>query len=101
MRKIASLLSVLMLLCALAFGQTRTVIGQVRDDKGDPIPFATVTEIGTKNGVTADANGNFSIKIKEGSQLNVSATGFTSKTMTPGIWFTISQFIYGNWLSID
>ena len=84
MRKIASLLSVLMLLCALAFGQTRTVIGQVRDDKGDPIAFATVSEVGTKNGVTADANGNFSIKIKEGSQLNVSATGFTSKTMTPG-----------------
>ena len=56
MRKIASLLSVLMLVCALAFGQARTVTGQVRDDKGDPIPFATVTETGTNNSTTADAN---------------------------------------------
>jgi hypothetical protein len=48
MRKIASLLPVLMLLCTLAFAQTRTVKGIVRDDKGDPISFATITEAGTK-----------------------------------------------------
>ena len=33
MRKIASLCTVLMLLSALAFGQTRTISGQVKDDK--------------------------------------------------------------------
>ena len=74
MRKIASLLSMLMLLCTLAFGQTRTVTGQVKDEKGDPVPFASVTETGTKNGVIADVAGNFSLKIK-GSQLTVSGAG--------------------------
>ncbi|MFI5133039.1 MAG: SusC/RagA family TonB-linked outer membrane protein [Chitinophagales bacterium] len=85
MRKIASLLSMLMLLCALAFGQqSRTVNGQIRDDKGDPIPFATVLETGTKNATKADGNGAFSIKIKEGSTLTITAAGHQTKTVTPG-----------------
>src|SRR5260370_5360657 len=83
MRKIASLLSVLMLLCTLAFAQTHTVTGIVKDEKGDPVPFATVIETGTKNAVTADANGFFTIKIK-GSQLTVSSAGHESKTVTAG-----------------
>jgi len=49
MRKLATLLSVLMLLCTLASGQTRTVTGVVKDEKGEAIPFATVLETGTKN----------------------------------------------------
>ena len=81
MRKIASLLSVLMLLCTLAFSQTtRTVTGQIKDEKGDPVPFATVTETGTKNATTADANGSFAIKIK-GLQLTISGTGYQPKTV--------------------
>ena len=84
MRKIASLLPVLILLCTAAFAQTRTVTGQVRDDKGEPIPFATVTETGTKNATTADASGNFSLKIKDGSQITISSTGFSNLTATPG-----------------
>ncbi|HZI53120.1 MAG TPA: SusC/RagA family TonB-linked outer membrane protein [Chitinophagaceae bacterium] len=84
MRKIASLLPVLILLCTAAFAQTRTVTGQVRDDKGEPIPFATITETGTKNATTADASGNFNIKIKDGSQITISSTGFANLTATPG-----------------
>jgi TonB-linked SusC/RagA family outer membrane protein len=84
MRKIASLLTVLVLLCTVAFAQTRTVKGVVKDDKGEPIPFATVSEAGTKNATTADVNGTFSIKIKEGSKLIVSAAGFNTSTETPG-----------------
>ncbi|WP_276500509.1 SusC/RagA family TonB-linked outer membrane protein [Terrimonas pollutisoli] len=85
MRKIASLLAVLMLLCFFAFAQTtRTVKGVIRDDKGEPIPFATISEAGTKNATTADATGSFSIKVKEGAKLTVSATGFNTSTETPG-----------------
>ena len=84
MRKIASLVTVLMLLSAMVFGQqTRTVSGQVKDDKGEGVPFATILETGTKNGTKADVNGSFSIKIKEGSSLTVSASGFDPKTITP------------------
>ena len=53
----------LMLTTALAFTQKRTVTGTVRDEAGSPIPFATIMETATKNATTADANGNFVIKI--------------------------------------
>jgi len=82
MRKIASLLAMLMLCSVLAFAQTRTVTGVVRDDKGDPIPFATITEAGTNNATLADANGNFTIKIGQRSRLAVSATGFAAQTIS-------------------
>ena len=84
MRKIASLFTVLMLLCTLAFGQARTVTGTVRDDNGNPVPFASVTEAGTRNGTTADEKGNFSITIKQNARLAVTATGFQTQTINPG-----------------
>ncbi|HVG15826.1 MAG TPA: SusC/RagA family TonB-linked outer membrane protein [Chitinophagaceae bacterium] len=84
MRKIASLLSVLMLLCTLAFAQTRTVTGTIRDANGTAIPFATITESGTKNATTADANGAFSITVPQNARLTVSSTGFTAATVSPG-----------------
>jgi TonB-linked SusC/RagA family outer membrane protein len=83
MRKTVSLLTVLMLLCALAFGQTHTITGQVKNDKGEVVPFATVLETGTNNGTKADANGIFNIKVKQGASLTISATGFDTKTITP------------------
>jgi len=78
MRKIVSLLAVLMLFSAFAFAQNRTVSGKVLDEKGVPIPFATVTEKGTKNGTSADANGNFSLEVR-GNTIVVSSTGFNSR----------------------
>ncbi len=85
MRKIASLLSVLMLVSALAFAQTtRTVTGQVKNDKGEVLPFATILETGTRNATRADGEGFFSIKIKEGSQITVSAVGGEPVTLAPG-----------------
>jgi len=83
MRKIVSLLSVLMLFCVLAFGQVRTVSGVVRDEKGDIIPFATITEVGTKNVTQADANGTFSIKVGANAQLSITASGHNTQTITP------------------
>ena len=85
MRKTASLLSVLMLLCTLALAQTRTVSGVVKDEKGDPIPFATIAETGTKLATQADANGIFSIKIPESAQLTVTAAGYKAQTLKPGM----------------
>src|SRR5687768_10705595 len=82
MRKIASLLSVLMLLCTLAFGQTRTVTGTVKDETGTPVPFATITETGTRNATTADANGNFTITIQHNGRLSFSASGFQAMSMS-------------------
>jgi TonB-dependent SusC/RagA subfamily outer membrane receptor len=83
MRKHASLLAVMMLLCTLVFSQTRTVSGIVRDEKGDPVPFATIQEVGTKNAVQADVKGAYSIKIGENSKLTITAAGHSPQTITP------------------
>src|SRR5258705_5547424 len=93
MRKIASLCTVLMLLSALVYGQaTRTVTGQVRDDKGEVIPFATILETGTRNATKADASGLFSIRIKAGSKLTITATGFKEATVTRTECNTLQSF---------
>ena len=83
MRKFVSLLAVLTMLCSLALAQTRTIRGTVKDENGNPIPFASITETGTRNGTTADGNGNFSISIHQNSKLTISSTGHQAKTITP------------------
>lgn len=86
MRKFVSLLSALMLLCASVFAQpsSRVVSGQVRDEKGDAVPFATITETNnTKNAVKADGNGFFTIKVPGSAQLTITAVGFQAKTVSP------------------
>ncbi|HVK97571.1 MAG TPA: SusC/RagA family TonB-linked outer membrane protein [Flavisolibacter sp.] len=82
MRKIVSLLSMLMLFCALALAQTRTVTGTVRDAQGNPVPFASVIVRGTNVGASADQNGNFSIQAAPGAVLEISAAGFQATTAT-------------------
>ncbi len=84
MRKILSLLSMLMLFSVLALAQTRPVTGKVTNDKGDPIPFATVTLKGTKTTSVADANGNFTIEAKTGDVLQISSAGIASKDVVVG-----------------
>jgi hypothetical protein len=76
MRKIVSLLPVLLLLCLTASTQTMAIKGQVKDSNGNPIPFASVLEAGTRNGTSADANGSFSLRIKQNGKLSISAAGF-------------------------
>ena len=76
MRKMLSLLAVLVLCTAIALGQSKTMAGQVKDTKGDPIPFATIKIKGTNNAVAADANGNFTINAPQNATFIVSAVGF-------------------------
>src|SRR6187397_3605567 len=85
MRKFASLLPMLMLLCSIAFGQTRTVSGVIIDADGKPLSFASITIKGTKTGATADADGKFSLKnVTTGTTLVVSAVGFNDKEVSVG-----------------
>ncbi|HEY0355298.1 MAG TPA: TonB-dependent receptor plug domain-containing protein, partial [Flavisolibacter sp.] len=84
MRKILSLLSVLMLLCTFALAQPRTVTGKVIDAQGKPVPFASVLVKGTNTGVAADANGDFSIQAAPNAVLIFSAAGFQSSEVNIG-----------------
>ena len=90
MRKIASLLSMLLLLTALAFGQNRTITGTVTDDKGEFLPGASVRIKGTRTGVAADNNGQYRILAKTGDVLVVSGAGFETTEATVGAGNTVN-----------
>jgi TonB-linked SusC/RagA family outer membrane protein len=86
MKKIVSTLLVAMLCFVLgATAQTRSVTGKVTDEKGDAVPFASVVIKGTgaaRTGTSADATGAFTIKVKRGDVVEISAVGFQSQTVT-------------------
>ena len=90
MRKLCTLLCMLLLFSAVAFSQTKTITGNVKDAKGDPVPFASVKVKGGKSGVSADANGSFSIKAKQGDVLVITSTDITAKEITVGADNTIT-----------
>lgn len=83
MRKFLAFLAVLMFSGILASAQTHTVSGTVKDGTGAPVPFATVTEAGTQAATTADANGDFTIKMQGSGSLTFTATGFFAATVVP------------------
>ena len=72
----------LLLSSVLAFSQAKLISGRITDQTGQPVPFATVHLKGSKLGVAADADGNFSIRAKPGDVVSVSGTGFTAKDVT-------------------
>ena len=78
MRRFLSLFTMLMLCGVLAFAQNRVVTGKVVDKDGKEVPFASVKLKNATSGVSADANGLYSIRVKTGDVLTISATGFTT-----------------------
>lgn len=78
MRKILVFFVVLLLSSTLAFSQNRVVTGQVTDDKGEPVGYATI-KVKDGKGTSADANGNFKIEVKNGAVLQISALGISPK----------------------
>src|SRR6185369_9835834 len=84
MRKLLTLLAVLVLSSVLAFAQTKLITGRVVDQQGQPVPFSTVRVKGTKKGVSADADGNYSIRANTGETLIVSGAGIEAKEAAVG-----------------
>ena len=83
MRKFLIFFAFLMFSGVCVFAQVHTVTGKVQDQNGAPVPYATVSESGTKNATTADANGNFSLKMRGTGTLTFTATGYTAAKATP------------------
>ena len=83
MRKIVSLLTLLLLFTITAWSQGK-ISGTVRDQNGDPVPFATINVKGTKVSVVADANANFNVPAKIGDVLVISAVGAQTAEVTIG-----------------
>lgn len=68
------------MLCTLfATAQIHPVTGKVTDDKGEPVPFATIKVKGSKQAVSADASGNYQVNASTGATLVITSIGFGSK----------------------
>jgi len=80
MRKMRTLLALALfgLLSTAATAQKNTITGKVTDDKGTPVPFATVTIKGSHRTVAADSSGNFTLQADKNAILVISAVGFGS-----------------------
>ncbi len=58
------------------------VSGTVKDSAGEPIFGATVIQVGSQtNGMTTDANGNFTLTVPEGAEVSVSYIGYVAQTV--------------------
>ena len=72
----------LFLLCLIplwSFAQDIAVKGVVKDNSGESIIGANVTEKGTTNGIITDMNGHFSLKVKKNSTLVISYIGYITQ----------------------
>ncbi len=77
------LAGVLLLVSAAAFGQARTVQGNVSDPDGEPLIGAAVKVVGTSVGVATDLDGNFTLKVgADATQLVITYVGYTSRTVS-------------------
>lgn len=62
------------------FAQENTVTGRVTAEDGAPLPGVNIVQKGTSNGVVADFDGNYEIRLVSGTQTLVfSYIGFSSK----------------------
>lgn len=61
--------------------ETIQVKGRVLDKENNPIVGATVVIVGTNQGTVTDLNGNFVLRMEQGSSLQVAYIGLATKTV--------------------
>ncbi len=70
------------LVCVSIQAQTQKVSGTVRDAKtGEELIGVSVLEVGTTNGIVTDLDGNFTIQVQKGSELQLSYVGYQTQTL--------------------
>ncbi len=84
MKKILFLTMAVWLLCSgAAWAQDKMAVQvSVTDLSGEPLPGATVVEVGTRNTATADVNGKCTITVPVNATLEVSFLGYTTQRVT-------------------
>lgn len=80
MKRIIYLLALFLLFGGTLVAQQREIKGVVKDENGNTLAGANVVVVGTTNGTTTDANGNFSLTLNgHDDSLKVSYLGFQDK----------------------
>ena len=59
-----------------------TLTGTIKDEKGEPLIGVTVMDKTTKQGVTTDENGRFTLEVKKGEALHISYLGYEEQEDT-------------------
>jgi TonB-linked SusC/RagA family outer membrane protein len=67
-----------------ALAQSRLLTGKITDQEGQPIPFASIRVKQTRAGTSADADGNFSIRVKNSETLVISGAGIVPRELEVG-----------------
>jgi len=66
----------------LTYAQYKSITGVIRDENGEPVPFATVRLKEKRSGVTANGDGSFQLQhVLIGSALVVTAAGYSPQEM--------------------
>jgi len=74
----------ILFLCFLtitAFAQ-KNVTGTVKDASGNPIPGVSILEKGTQNGTSTNADGRFSLTVKDGAKLIIKSIGLVTQEVS-------------------
>ena len=58
------------------------ITGKITDEKGEPLPGATVLEKGTTNGTTTDLDGKFQLNSSENAILVISFVGYETREVS-------------------
>ena len=58
-----------------------SISGKVKDNRGNPIPGASISVKGTTRVVASDANGNFKISAQKGESLVITFVGYVTNTI--------------------
>src|SRR5688572_30601880 len=90
MRKLFCLFACIVIFAIGAFAQQKTIKGQVTDEKGNPIPFASILIKSSKLGSSADQLGNFNIKANAGDVLVITSQGYSPKEVAVGSQATLN-----------
>jgi TonB-linked SusC/RagA family outer membrane protein len=64
--------------------QTITVTGTVKDNQGAAVIGVSIIAQDGRTGTTTDANGNFTLRVPEGSELSISFIGYQTQVVTAG-----------------
>src|SRR5215471_14199886 len=85
MSKILTLLIGGLFLCGQVLSQNRTISGKITDNKGNPIPHATILVKGTTIGTQSKEDGAFSLGIPDNAKtLTISAVGMEQQEIALG-----------------
>lgn len=81
-KSIIVLLILNLTLFSKAFSQEHKLTGTITDSSGKGVAGASITIKGTQRGTASDENGNFEINVQAGQQLEISAIGFASQSIS-------------------